>query len=61
VIDGETGLLVPPGDPTALAAGLERLFDDRALTLKLGASGRDRARWYDWDSIYEREYAKLFG
>jgi len=27
----------------------------------LGASGRDRARWYDWDSIYEREYAKLFG
>jgi glycosyltransferase involved in cell wall biosynthesis len=61
VIDGETGLLVPPGDPAALAAALERLLDDRALALKQGASGRERARWYDWDSIYEREYAKLFG
>ena len=62
VIDGETGLLVPPGDPAALATAIERLLDDRALGSRLGASGRDRARaWFDWDSIYEREYARLFG
>ena len=61
VVDGETGLLVPPGDPAALAAALERLLDDRALAARLGASGRDRARWYNWDTIYEREYAKLLG
>jgi glycosyltransferase involved in cell wall biosynthesis len=36
VRDGETGLLVPPGDPTALAAALRRLADDPGLARRMG-------------------------
>jgi glycosyltransferase involved in cell wall biosynthesis len=38
--DGQTGLLVPPVDPPALAGALARLLDDRALALRLGEGGR---------------------
>jgi glycosyltransferase involved in cell wall biosynthesis len=44
VVHGETGLLVPPGDPTRLAHALARVVDDRALRTRLGAAGRARAR-----------------
>ena len=40
VDDGETGLLVPSGDPVALANALERLARDRALRRRLGEAGR---------------------
>jgi radical SAM protein with 4Fe4S-binding SPASM domain len=43
VADGETGLLVPPGDPASAARALERLLDDRAWARQLGAKGRARA------------------
>lgn len=38
--DGETGLLVEPGDTKALADAIERLMHDRALGRRLAASGR---------------------
>ena len=40
VIPGETGLLVPPRDPTALAEAVERLARDRTLRLRLGRAAR---------------------
>jgi glycosyltransferase involved in cell wall biosynthesis len=40
VRDRETGLVVPPGDPRALAAAIERLLADPALRARLGAAGR---------------------
>jgi glycosyltransferase involved in cell wall biosynthesis len=44
VEDGVTGLLVPPGDPRALRAALERLLADPALRQRMGAAARERAR-----------------
>ena len=49
VLDGKTGLLVPPKDPAALATALGRLVDDPVLRTRLGAAGRAFvARNYDW-------------
>jgi glycosyltransferase involved in cell wall biosynthesis len=42
VEDGRTGLLVPPGDPVALAAALRRLAGDPGLATALARGGRER-------------------
>lgn len=42
VEDGVTGLLVPPGDPAALAAALESLLADPARAREMGRRGRER-------------------
>jgi glycosyltransferase involved in cell wall biosynthesis len=39
VTDGDTGLLVPPGDVEALANAIRRLIDDRALAAALAQRG----------------------
>lgn len=41
-IDGESGLLVPPGDTAALAASINRLLNDKALAARVGAAARGR-------------------
>jgi sugar transferase (PEP-CTERM/EpsH1 system associated) len=43
VIDGETGLLVPPSDPEALANALSKLLREPDLRQRMGQSGRQRA------------------
>jgi glycosyltransferase involved in cell wall biosynthesis len=49
------GLLCPPGDPTALAAALERLHDDPALGLRLGRTARARVlQNHTWDGVARR-------
>jgi glycosyltransferase involved in cell wall biosynthesis len=42
VTDGKQGLLVPAGDPAALATALERLLDDVELGARLARAGRRR-------------------
>jgi len=46
VVDGETGLLAPPGDEQALAAAMIELLRHRERARRLGAAGRRRVERY---------------
>jgi len=59
ITDGETGLLVPPGDANALAAQIRRLSEDDDLRLRLGVSAARRAREaFDFDHYVDRLEAR---
>jgi starch synthase len=52
VSDGETGLLVPPDDPDALAAALNALLGDPARADAFGRAGRERAvAEFGWQAV----------
>ena len=52
IADGETGLLVPPADPAALAAALRRVLSDAALAARLAAAGHAEVqRGYSVDAM----------
>jgi glycosyltransferase involved in cell wall biosynthesis len=58
VIDGETGIRVPPRDPVALRAAIDRLLGDADLRHRLGVAARDHVvRLCDWDRIIEATIA----
>lgn len=42
VVDGESGLVVPPSDATALAGAIERLYRDARLRETMGVAARER-------------------
>ncbi len=45
---GDAALLVPPGDPRALAASLGQMLDDGSLRASLAEKGRARAAGFSW-------------
>lgn len=47
---GEAAVLVPPGDPAALAAGLRRVLDDADAAAALVAAGRRRLTSFTWEA-----------
>src|SRR5204863_6363885 len=51
VHDAENGLLFPPGDAEAMAAGLRRYFDDDELRARLRATAAGSVRDYDRETI----------
>jgi len=55
VMTPEAGVLVPPGDPAALAGAVVALLEDEARRRTLGAAARELARErYSWDDIARR-------
>ena len=55
VIDGVNGVIIPPDDPDALAAAIQRLFADRDLCARLGAAGRERVvENFTWEHFRAR-------
>jgi len=55
VVDGETGLLVTPEDPAAIASAIIRLLSDPDLAAQLGVAGRARVlKDFTWEQVAGR-------
>ena len=55
VRDGETGLLVPPGSPEALAEAIVALLSDDRRRTRMGMAGREWVRKeYNWPDVLDR-------
>ena len=57
--DGENAVLVEPGSATALAAGLRRVLEDRALAERIARRAFNEVAEYSWDHRAERIEALL--
>jgi glycosyltransferase involved in cell wall biosynthesis len=60
VVDGETGFLVPPGQPDALAERISRLLGDAGLRRRLGEAGRTRMHAMFTFEAQAEAYQELF-
>ena len=59
IVDGETGLLVDPSDPAAVAEALNRILGDPGLARRMGEAGRVRVEAaFTWDRV-ARQYLAL--
>ncbi len=59
--DGVNGMLVPPGEPEALAGAIDRLLADRDLARQLSEGAQERGKDYDWEVLAERVLAVYQG
>jgi glycosyltransferase involved in cell wall biosynthesis len=59
LVDGESALLIAPGDPDALAAALHRLAGDDELALRLSAGGRSAYESRASEGVLGRRWREL--
>ena len=60
IADGDTGFLVPSGQPTAIADKLRTLLDSAELRARMGTAGRTRMRAEFTFAAQAERYAELF-
>lgn len=60
VVDGETGVLVPPDNPDALAKAIETMLEDAGRRAQMGQAGQRRARAHFTASAMARSYETLY-
>jgi glycosyltransferase involved in cell wall biosynthesis len=58
IVHARNGLLVPPGEPKALAAALGSILSDPDMRMTLGTSAVTTAQEFDWSTIANR-YASV--
>jgi rhamnosyl/mannosyltransferase len=58
--DGETGFVVEPGSPRALAEAMSRLLEDEALALQMGQAARRRYEQLFSGAALGQAYARLY-
>src|SRR5256712_13947616 len=54
IAEGESGLLVPPGDDEALAEAIAQVLTDHRLRTHLAHGARDRAEHFTWEGVGEK-------
>lgn len=53
VLDGETGLLIPPKNHERLTRAILNLLNDKSLRNKMGKNARNKVEGYSWENIAE--------
>jgi glycosyltransferase involved in cell wall biosynthesis len=61
IIDGQTGRLIPPGDPEQLAAGIESILSDKTLQERVAAAGYDYIQQRFLPETRTRSFETLYG
>lgn len=65
VVDGETGILVPPEDENALSEAITKLLNDTELCAKMGKAGKERIlKYFSKDKMCQKTldvYSKILG
>jgi len=64
IIDGKTGLLVPPGDSITLAETITQVLENETLRAQMGEAGMVEAAKYSWENAAtstEKVYRRLIG
>jgi len=57
--DGETGLLIPPSDPTKFAEAVLRLLKNEQLRTNMGEKAKGVAKQYQWQEV-ARQYLDVY-
>ena len=60
IIDGKTGILVPPKDPLTLAEKIKFLSENKSIRIKMGKEGRKFAeKTFDINLVVKKAFGDL--